>query len=412
MSHQAGKCLSGWTASFGDTIVGGQPPTFEDVTTEMEPLERFTEFLFAGDTTRRWKSKVREMLVMSLFLRYDQFCDILLADPTKQTLSHDNDDGLYGPKDEPACLRNNVFLCRIHQALEMADAEDWLPEWKEKTRNAFISRNAPALPIQTFQLYGVKPDEGITMDPRTFTDHYNMLASVAQSNHAELQRQRHALNDAQSALAKQKAITTSVVSELSDMKRILRRLETHLIGEEVPMKTTSQPKKGVIRFSVLVKQLPRSPSLVDIAFFVDNYRSAYELDKNNPLPDSNKAQLRKKFSKFKRAVKVMLFHADSYPLIPQDDPSLYKEVVRRVATSAYECLQAVLHEKEKDRMQSVLGEMNASASVDYILKDKKKKVLTVDRLENFLADYRDIENEGKFPDNTPGDSQRFFANTN
>ena len=31
MCHQAGKAVSKWTANIGDLIVGGQPPTFDDI---------------------------------------------------------------------------------------------------------------------------------------------------------------------------------------------------------------------------------------------------------------------------------------------------------------------------------------------------------------------------------------------
>jgi len=98
MSHQAGKAISKWTASFGDAFAGGQPPAFDDITTEVEHLRCFADALFEDDPLGRWKPKTRESLVIALLLRCDQFCDITLAHPFEATLVED-DDGFGGPID-------------------------------------------------------------------------------------------------------------------------------------------------------------------------------------------------------------------------------------------------------------------------------------------------------------------------
>ena len=140
MSHQAVKAVSKWTASFGDFIMGGQPPTFEDITTELEPLQRFTDILFEGDTKGRWRPKVREQLVTSLLLRYDQFCDILLSHPFKDKLVQDSHPDKEFEYDDPFSLtppeheytseaiKDNLFLGHIEQALTKADARSWFPK--------------------------------------------------------------------------------------------------------------------------------------------------------------------------------------------------------------------------------------------------------------------------------------------
>jgi hypothetical protein len=66
MSQQAGKAVSKWTAKIGDIIVGGQPPTFDDIGDNLEELKRFTSVLFEDDVGGRWNPKVREILVMAL----------------------------------------------------------------------------------------------------------------------------------------------------------------------------------------------------------------------------------------------------------------------------------------------------------------------------------------------------------
>lgn len=73
MPRQAGKAASKWAAKIGDSIAGSQPPTFGDMKEDVEGLKRFTSVLFEDDAAERWNPKVRELLVMSLLLRFDQF---------------------------------------------------------------------------------------------------------------------------------------------------------------------------------------------------------------------------------------------------------------------------------------------------------------------------------------------------
>jgi len=263
MSHQAGKAASKWMASFGDAIVGGQPPTFGDITTELEPLQRFTDTLFEDDLVGRWKPRARELLVMTLLRRCNQFCNVPLDHPFEATLVEDAD-GFDGPVDthvdccDPiedfslpqaikstdrlpnhhyhsfTCLtlHDNPFICRVNQALAKADADEWFSSWVAEARKSFMCRNLPALPIQTFHLCGARPDEGTTMDPRCFTDHFDTLATLVKANHMELQRHQHMLNDLQSALTKESKITSSFIAgKMFNMERMLQRLESNLVGE-------------------------------------------------------------------------------------------------------------------------------------------------------------------------------------
>lgn len=63
-----GKAVSGWTARIGDPIVGGQPPTFDDIEGNRKELQQFTNLLFEDDTVNHWDPKVRELSVMTLLL--------------------------------------------------------------------------------------------------------------------------------------------------------------------------------------------------------------------------------------------------------------------------------------------------------------------------------------------------------
>ena len=74
--------MSGWTMRVCGEITGGQPPTFDDLELDgLEQLREFSDALFADDTEKRWDPKVRELLVMTLLLRFDQFIQILMENP-------------------------------------------------------------------------------------------------------------------------------------------------------------------------------------------------------------------------------------------------------------------------------------------------------------------------------------------
>ena len=77
MQQQAGKAVSNWHAKIGDLTVSGQPPFFWDIEGDHCKLQAFTNALFEDDISNHWHSKVRELLVMTLLLDYDQFLEVL-----------------------------------------------------------------------------------------------------------------------------------------------------------------------------------------------------------------------------------------------------------------------------------------------------------------------------------------------
>ena len=89
-----------------------------------------------------------------------------------------------------------------------------------------------------------------------------------------------------------------------------------------------------------------SVSDVFVSFFYEDYRAGFELDKKSEAwKEDMDAPERKKhknlFAKIKRAIRMVLMHADDFPLIP-DDPSKYKEVLRRIASAAEERIRSSL----------------------------------------------------------------------
>jgi hypothetical protein len=173
------------------------------------------------------------------------------------------------------------------------------------------------------------------------------------------------------------------------MGKAIQRLEKNLIGE-APKPTA--PPKGLIKFSINVDLLSKYPSLIEvtIAFFADDFRGGYALDQRheswNALDPQEKKSLTNKFTTIKRAVKIVLMHADDFPLMPTN-PLQYKEEIRRIATAA------------EDRVRK-----------DFDFGDK---VITPNKLQRQLKDvprFRETEMKGKLPDNTPEDWRRFFGN--
>jgi hypothetical protein len=340
MSQQAGKAVSKWTARIGDITVGGQPPTFDDIENYLEVLKRFTSALFDDDKSERWDSKVREILVMALLLRYNQFCEVLQSHPEAEP------DVVYEPVidgdvvDWFPIVGNHLFVCRVKQALKKVGACSTMFEnWQLNARNAFLSRNIPGIPIQKFPLYGGNVED-IRMDPRCFVDHFNALASVTQSMQFELRHQKHLINDLRRHSQLEIVTGDFVIRKICSMNQSIKRIENHLMGE-APRPDTPSSSEGTIKFSISSKGITKQMSLADVttAFFVDNYPTGYALDlKSDSWRDLDKTEqkrIRNHFGNIKRAVRMVLMHADSYPLIPED-PSQYKEVTRRIAVSAEE----------------------------------------------------------------------------
>jgi len=388
MSQQAGKAVSKWTATIGGKAVGGQPPTFDDIETEVDDLKRFTNVLFEDDTSDRWNPKVRELLVMALLLRYEQFCDVVRSHPEATVAVAVDVDADFDAN--TSSLRDHLFLCRVNQALEKARVcKDMFGNWIVEARRAFLSRNIPGIPIGKFSLYdGGKDGNPILMDPRCFVDHFNALALVTQSIHMDLQHQKHMLNDIRKSLGTERAINNDyIIGKIYNMDKSIRRLENHLMGEAKPTATTlSSSSSGVIRFSVSSKGLTNQMSVADVtvAFFFDNHPVGWKLDKESDswsdVDISERKRLRNHFSAIKRAVRMVLMHADSYPSIP-NDPLQYKESIRRIATAA----------EERIRNDLCFG----------------NRIITIYKL-NGHSEMKNLEKSLKLPENTPEEACKFF----
>jgi hypothetical protein len=81
MLQQAGKVVSNWHSKAGDTILGGQPPKLQDVITNHNQLDDFTNILFAYDKDDKWSPSIHNLLDSALLWNYGEFISIIKSHP-------------------------------------------------------------------------------------------------------------------------------------------------------------------------------------------------------------------------------------------------------------------------------------------------------------------------------------------
>ncbi|KAG7349398.1 hypothetical protein IV203_011995 [Nitzschia inconspicua] len=271
MSQQAGKVVSNRHSKAGDTILGGQPPKLQDITTEHERLDRFVNVLFAYDKDNDWSPPIRNLLVSSLIRHYGEFLSIIKAHP----------EDIYNN------ASHHRFVHRVENALRSAKvSQKTFESWQLEIRRGFASRNAPALPIEALRTQYPKIVDNFYVDTRTFTDHYNQLAVCFQSLHDRI----------------------------------------GIDYQNGPLQKTCKIDSGmVLPFSVSYEHLKRNPRLLDvfIYFFEQDAKQGY-YSEMQPAKLKSDEKLRKnviaKFGRVKKIVKLMLMNVGSYPGKKPTDP--------------------------------------------------------------------------------------------
>lgn len=259
MSQQVGKAASKWTAKIGDSMVGGQPPTLDDIEEDVGGLKRFTDTLFEGHVCCRWDLKVRELLVMALLLRCDQFLEVLESHP--EATPKVTDDGFAGSRHRFA--RDHLFVCRVKQALDGARVgEVQFDGWVFEARNAFMTRNLPGIPIEKFSLCGGNKND-VRMDPRCFVDHFNALASsVTQNNtHVNVQRLQHTVNDEHQNQQCGSIAESFMLKNFHKVMKSVERIKNRVMGQVPESDAPRLTQDGVIKFSISSKGLTNQTSL-------------------------------------------------------------------------------------------------------------------------------------------------------
>lgn len=371
LERHAAKAQAKWTAKLNDHVLGGQPVTFNDVLTaspttsaqdqgedvtatslkgclqseDRDKLLRFSDALFEDDTTGLWVEGVRELLVSTLLLRYDQFTDVLrshpFACPNMDLFKEFNPDFELEKSQDFDLIQNHVFVCRVNQALTKASADPTVfKRWCDNARNGFLCRNLPGIPIESLSLHGGKAKK-VMIDVRTFTDHFNLLASVTQSTHIMVQELGHRLNDVTEILRDERWSRAYHHNTFHEMSESIRVIRNHFIP---PIPETGPPpplSKGQMKFSISMKALGKAPAISDTTtmFFVDNFPAGYLLDqkswKDDPdtYPKPTRDSLIRLFAAVKCAVKMTLLHAPSFP------SNADKKSIRRMAKLAEEKLR-------------------------------------------------------------------------
>ena len=315
MSQQAGKVVSNWHSKAGDTILGGQPPKLQDITTNHEQLDDFVNILFAFDKDDDWSSSIRNLLVSSLLRHYGEFASIIKSHPGN----------IYSD------TNHHPFIHRVNDALRGATvSQETFDAWQLEIRYGFASRNAPAMPIEALRNHAPKLVDNFYIDTRTFTDHYNQLVVCFQSQHGTSVVQSEQIGTMSKRID---ALEAELKEERSDRKRLIGLVESiaDRIGVDYqngPLQKSQKTDNGmVLPFSVSYDHLKRNPRLVDVfIYFFDQqaklgYYSEMHSDKLKSAESSRK-KIIAKFARVKKIVKLMLMNIGSYPGKKPVDPKL------------------------------------------------------------------------------------------
>jgi hypothetical protein len=273
-----------------------------------------------------------------------------------------------------------------------------------EARQAFLSRNIPGIPIEQFPQYG-RDGKEIMMDPRCFIDHFNTLATTTQSIYMEMQNQKHAINDIRNTLGLNSAINNDyIIGKIYNINKSVQKLEKHFLGAPAPAPdriivnpndnpfsefsdTTANPFPLIHKFSSTAQHTFKEMSVADVTFhfFCDNYPLGYILDKKSDSwneDQKEKLRLKNLFAKIKRAVRMVLMHADTFPWPAENQTRLqFKEAIKRIARAA--------EERIRDNLE--FG----------------NKTITIYTLPNH-PDMKSLEKSLPLPANTPERVRKFF----
>lgn len=366
MLKQAAKAVSGWTAKIGETVMGGIPPSLDDVRVENDKLNVFVEHLFIKDVNNHWSQPIRQILVATLLRHYEEFENTIAMEPS-------------GDFQDPS---KHLFVACIKQKLYEAGVETELfHQWQEQVKEGFFNRNLPALPIQNFPR-GMgdvnNPFHNVVLDPRCFTDHINALTQQYMALHGSVVTLQGTVNN----------ITSTVspfmfrMKEIADSFEVLNaRMEYFMAGSysgtlpqvvSSPARSrssrTSQSPQAALEpeefselshikhFSVSVKshkdKSGRPVSDWLYYFFTEQAQLGYEKDKaemdkkeKTEALKKERTRLKNQFQRAKKTVKVLLHFCEEYPRErPSDVGSLqrWEQEVKRLGLQAEQKMQKMM----------------------------------------------------------------------
>lgn len=183
MCYLAGKAIANWTVPGpGGIMMGGIPPSFREITSDLDKLQEFTSYLFANDDDNVWPMPIRELLVCSLLRHYEE---------CTQTL-HQLPGHTFGEN-----LEEHVFVSRVRVALSQADvSEETFTEWQKQIKKGFLQRNMESIPLNGHAYLGGEALSAreLLMDPRCFLDQQNALVAAFQAIRGQFDQLQSAVN--------------------------------------------------------------------------------------------------------------------------------------------------------------------------------------------------------------------------
>ena len=140
MMKDAGKAVAGWVHKIGEHVLGGKPPSANDIYLHKEEFQLFVDHIFIEDQPDeegecQISPKVRELLVCSMLRHWDRFIQCLKEHPG-------------GEFEEPW---RHLFVARVFGKLrDSGCTPEHFDSWKLQVQRGFKHKNLCALKIRLY----------------------------------------------------------------------------------------------------------------------------------------------------------------------------------------------------------------------------------------------------------------------
>ena len=179
-----------------------------------------------------------------------------------------------------------------------------------------------------------------------------------------------------------------MIKDFHKAMKSVERIENRVVGQVPESDAARSTQDGVVKFSISSKGLntnQASVANVTVAFFTNNFPAGFALDKGsdswNDMDLNERKKIRNHCGTIKRAVRMALMHADSFPPPSPEGSEPWKESLGRMATAAEE---------------------HTCEDLDF-----GKKVITIHEPTKH-QDLKTLEANLKLPDDTPEHPRKLF----
>lgn len=271
LDKRAAKVCSDWTLQdpFLNTVGGGRPPKVEDVTTASDKLELFVEELFRAHQNIGLEPK--RLLAATLLRYYDDFIEVLEADPRGKFTKEDKSD--------------HPLVARVHSALLHADANlSIFGEWKKEVKAGFVAANFNHLSIKAIEGVG---GQSVLVDPRSLAQLVGQIGTAQEGCNQMMQLMLGQMNTLQRSV-------NTVLEKLGD--------GANMAEGQLPSLPTY--------FAYYPPGSKEVPTLSDLFYkwYYYDLNSAWDKEKGKKVQKA-----RNNFLGHKSVVRLMLKLADSHP---------------------------------------------------------------------------------------------------